>query len=372
MIGAGFNYAFFQADPEGDILPMCPLTTFVELGISEIVFLSERGIPLPFPASLHLARTPITECEDNQDKFIEYLTPLFIKHRKKYNLCSIGLHLTGSRFSGLGLLGFSEPYQPTPSNLRLVNRFITELKTACGTEVWIENASLYTEKLGDILTTWDHVNRICEETGAKIIFDVAHAIVEATNAGLNPLVTLGAVPWKYVVELHLSGIAKGRDGSLHDGHNFSIDPRTWALLGVCRQFLSKTTNLIYTIEHTSPEWRNRRAEFDLDFSMLDEILKLNTVAPTFAASREQYGRSYLSKHIKQSIPLLEPYIKQENICFDAIFTEWIDGIISSGHRAVFDKLEVPQHEREVSHVAVYDFLEFFKTKASNNRRGSHR
>jgi len=372
-MGAGFNYAFVDGYYVGKKLTIPSCVNFIEMGIAELKRACNESWLQNIDFSLHLSRTPVTEAANVQDAFIDFILDILdnIPHDIRKNLASIGLHLTGSRFTGNGLLGGADTYAPSNKNLDHTFRFIQQLKLRTNLDIWLENANFYSLKPEDIVGSWDHVKQVCESEKCGIIFDVAHAIIEASNNDLPPDFILGCVPWAYIKEFHLSGITSGKDGSMHDGHDSKIADSVWKMLTTCQKLIQTTQNnkIIYTIEHTAPSWVQKSDLFESEFKTLETFLSSSPVRKCYSENRDQYMRRYLQKMASGRIPLLEQACEQRGMSLSDLMNIWLDTLSKKGERVVFDADEIPKKERDRAKVLTVDFLEFAKKELEIS--GSH-
>jgi hypothetical protein len=366
-IGSGFNYSFINSRENRDKLKLPNSVQFMELGISELNKVNKKSKNFfeNLDWSLHLSRTPICESVENQNYYIEFISRFLneLDPQLKNRLISIGIHLTGSRFMGNGLLGAADSYVATPENLEKASSFIRKLKSACNLPIWIENANFYSIGINNIFEGWAHTRELCKNEKCFLIFDVAHAIVEANNNGIKPECILGCVPWDQVIEFHLSGITYGKDGSMHDGHNSSIPNEVWELFYECKKFISQSAlqnNIIYTIEHTSPTWASKTQEYDFDFIKLESILNEPVKNICFSINREKYMKGYLKNVLSGEIPLLETACLQRGTSLEFILNLWIEELKRENIRIAFDIDEVPPIEIKKTKDLNHSFLEFAK------------
>ncbi|MCU7926977.1 MAG: DUF692 family protein [Candidatus Thiodiazotropha sp. (ex Dulcina madagascariensis)] len=365
-IGAGYNSCYILKD-SCKKLALPETVTHLELGLPELPRWLSRSGMTSINLSLHLARTPITESKESQDKFINYLTEKIydysnIDHHRM--LVSIGVHLTGRRDEGIGRYGFSSHYNPTLLNERHAERFVKKLQDRVGLPIWIENANFYSHSIESIFHAWKSTERICRETGSYLIIDISHLAIDALNSGIDPLVILGSIPWDLVVEIHISGIIKGPDGAYHDGHSVKVHDIVWKLFGESMRCLNLTGRpTIATIEHTDPNWFKKRQEHDEDFNKLREHIDSSLHTQSKAGYAEVYAKSYLRKLLDQWIPNLSLACEQRQIAYDDLVSEWIDQITDKqNHRIVLTEDEALNHERSLVHLAAPSFLEFAKKR----------
>ncbi|MBI6549735.1 hypothetical protein [Xenorhabdus lircayensis] len=106
-LACSFNPAF-----ESNFLKINEKINLMELGfLAYNKIFQGKSTPFPFrkdlSLSLHISRSPITECNSHQDMFIqEKLVPI----KKDCRIKSFGFHLCGDRCENIGVLGFSSHY----------------------------------------------------------------------------------------------------------------------------------------------------------------------------------------------------------------------------------------------------------------------
>lgn len=229
--------------------------------------------------------------------------------------------------------------------------------------VWLENANFYSSNPSHALETWMHTRFLCEQTGCSAIIDFAHMHVEANNTGIDSVVLLGAVPWKHVIECHMSGITVSPDGSMHDGHNKAVHENVWALLEQALPLFPSDQILpIFTIEHTPPVWSEQANLFESDFGRLRSILMSRPTPLSFAPSGDKYMRGYLRYWVTGQIPLLGQACEQRKVSLSSLIDSWLAMLREGRCRAIFDYSEVPPEERDSSVEIVPSFLEYVKTE----------
>jgi hypothetical protein len=111
-IGTGYTPGYILDDEDGLQIPES--VVYMELGIKELELWRVHRLTSQIDLSLHIARTPITESLDAQDRFISKLSEILSRDQKKEaaNIKSIGVHLMGRRDSGIGRYGFSSHQVP--------------------------------------------------------------------------------------------------------------------------------------------------------------------------------------------------------------------------------------------------------------------
>lgn len=370
QFGSGFNRWYLDTY-SGDRLQIPEFVSHIELGLCEYKNWLSKNRKFNGALSLHLARTPVTEDKNTQRAFIDYLFDnLYFTKSNRPKISSIGLHLIGSRYQGIGRFGFSTHFDGTKDNFIRASHFISMLIEKFQVPIWIENANFYSASSAEIFQTWEVISRILEKTQAGLILDISHLFIDAVNNNLSPTMVLGAVPQKFISEIHLSGIFRSKDNTYHDGHSCAIPNQIWNLFS---QFLANLANstkqIVYTIEHTSPIWITKKTEFRNDFNKLHHMV-INRKIPSSSLSNrhsEQYAKNYLKKLLKSKCNLDIIDLKKNNIDFDLVFDAWLETVLKDGKRVVLTKEEVPPAEWKYVHFAEKSFSKFTKIKIHENR-----
>lgn len=320
-IGAGYNPALLS-----NALTLHKNAQLLEFGLSEydqIVALYKQTINL----SLHIARSPISEKKELQNKYIKNL----YEKIKDDNLFSIGFHLSGERNSGIGRYGFSSHYNDSPSIRENAIRFIKYSQDILQIPIWIENANFYSSSFDDIKRNYYAISDIISKTNAKLIIDLTHLYIDVRNANGNILDIISQVSWQDVAEIHLSGMLVGKSGVLHDGHNQPISDEIWSLFNTIHENCLNGLGLYVTIEHTDKEWCNYSDKYYQDFTQLTCILnkKNEFVEINVSEQADNYARNYLRQIIEKRFDALKNFIdiNRETGCFNSLVEKWINLII---------------------------------------------
>jgi uncharacterized protein (UPF0276 family) len=370
-IGAGFNPGFVNASVGKYSLNLPSCVSLLEFGPEEVsgfwpvldTLIQERSLL----ASLHIARSPICEPQNVQELFIDRILNLIAD--KKF--ISVGFHLTGPRDSNIGKYGFSSYYDPTIKVYEeRVVRFIRSAQSVFQKEIWLENTNFYSPKRQNSIEVWKSIDRICKETNAKVIVDLAHLLIDFWNSGLSPELAWSIIPWENVREIHLSGIVKSKDGSFHDGHSQSVHPEQWRILENIIPFLITDLSKVFvTIEHTEFDWVNRQDMYIADFhsaiQMQESITqKTDNHLNLCYEKKECYAEARLKKLLLMQLPKIRSFCLKNNINIDEIFNDWLkSAIIGSDTRLVFSDFEV---EGELVIHSRRNFKQFFYNRQQLN------
>lgn len=309
--------------------------------------------------SVHISRSPITEKRSHQEVFIkEKLSPLKYDER----VISIGFHLCGERHHNIGKLGFSSHYTATAATERSAVEFIDLARKESGKKIWIENANFYSNSAAEIFSTWKSIEKIAGESDANLIVDVSHLIIDSHNAKLPTDASIGLIPWNRVVEVHLSGITTGKDGSMHDGHGTPVHAKAWHLLnGLIRADLIPRDAYI-NIEHSDEEWKDFPSEYKDDFATLRAILaERSTPTARVGDANLKYAENFLKKILKGAVANFSEIIELDGRSESQLLHDWVDHVKKMDKRISLSKEEIDS-ETEKSSVYFLDSFSDFLNK----------
>jgi hypothetical protein len=274
------------------------------------------GPALPAVAhhSLHLARAPFSEAPTLQEAFVAGL-----ERHLPDDVGSIGLHLCGRFDADLGWFGLGTSFVPTAEAKDRSERLMDGL-ARLDRPILIENADLYPHDLATALRSLSWSNHLCRAHGAGLILDLAHLLVAATNLGVEPRLLLGRIDLDAVRVVHLSGVVRGKDGSLHDGHTQAVAPEVWALLDEALPLLPDDLDVV--LEHSDPSWIARPAELQADW---DRLVARAEAAPApsraLPIDRDAVGVGYMANVIvPQNFPALVHALGRAEL--GALVREW--------------------------------------------------
>jgi len=370
IIGAGYNPGFIA--PKNNNLGIERLSipsevSYIELGFDELDRVLASGVGFNgIDISIHVSRTPITEPKQVQDKYIAFMVDkMLVCVSKGVRIVSVGVHLTGKRSDGIGALGFSSHYYPSPESEQRAVYFLRTLSEKLALPILVENANFYSPTIRHVVDSWRSVRDICKLAQATMIFDVSHAIIDVANNNQSPKTILGLVPWEYVSEIHLSGIITARDGSKHDGHSERISAEVWEIFDACLDVYldDMKPSVIVTVEHSDICWTQKQDQYVDDFSKLLE--KVGSERSNFSRSEDsyKYASSYLSKLLSRWFPIVADQCDKKGFIYRELVSEWVDKVVNQdGKRISLTRSEVPEFEKEDVEVAQTGFIKFVKER----------
>ena len=356
-LACAFNQNFVSGD-----LEIQNEVSMIEIGVEGYNHITKRGYPGAFESykgtySIHVARSPITEHGDAQDAFISEVIP-DVKDAPKVVSC--GFHLCGHRHANIGRYGFTTHYECSPEAERNAIEFIEKVKKISEKDVWIENANFYSPDGPSLVRNLESTMRIANEADAGIILDLAHMAIDARNNGLDPRLLVGFVAWECVTELHLSGIIKGRDGALHDGHSKAVDLECWELFGDLTSLGVVEDDVYINIEHSDDTWRRNHVEYEKDFSTCLEMMHQGPVENQYSANSDDYARSYLSATLKRVVANMSDICEALGRSEDRVINDWFQYLEQNDLSLAFTPSEIDSvaaHQTAVYTDAFAKFVE---------------
>ncbi|MCB0361874.1 MAG: DUF692 family protein [Bdellovibrionales bacterium] len=282
---------------------------------------------------------------------------------------SLGVHLIGERSQGLGYYGFSSHYLSSKLAEQRAVDFINRIKDTFETNVWLENANFYSPDTKSLINSLQSISDICRKTSSLLIVDLSHLSIDATNCKLPPALLAGKIDWELVVEIHLSGLAKGSDGTLHDSHSLTVPPILWDLVSELNTLwkLSPLQTKYLTVEHSDQDWITRKDEWLSDISRaLREIDRINQNSEDKSSVHkraQEYAEAYQVKILKKRIPGIESALTEEKINIETLHQDWLNSLkqrdvlrIALTHEDI-----LPSENSRVIQLEV-DFLEFIQRR----------
>lgn len=359
-IGAAYTPGLLPWDGGCSALTLPPFVSHVEMGLEELRLWDDFATPgmQSLEVSLHISRSAMAEEQASRDANVRHIAKAIESSTLK--VTSVGLHLCGSRWEGMGVYGFTSHFEGTDEQVARATAFVKALEQETGLPVWLENANFYSPRAFDVLAVWTPVRRICAETNAQLIVDIAHMIIDCRNNNIDPVTMVGAIPWDSVAEVHLSGIRTGKDGSLHDGHSIRVHEEVWDILDLVLDASLLARGSVITVEHADPTWSKQPNDYAVDFHKALESANNDRAVLPAHAEGEKYAKAYLARLCSQHLPQLKPFCEQRGVDYDELFASWIQEIQSNGQRIVMRAAEVEEGQERRVVVAATSFLAYAK------------
>lgn len=93
----------------------------------------------------------------------------------------------------------------------------------------LENLSSYVELRRSTMSEWEFYAAVVRESGCGSLLDVNNIYVSSVNHGFDPIAYLRAIDFSRVLEVHIAGHTRERDGTLVDTHDHPVCDDVWAL-----------------------------------------------------------------------------------------------------------------------------------------------
>ncbi len=142
-------------------------------------------------------------------------------------------HLGASHTAGGLVTGLHTPLPHTDEAVQAVKERLERLQLIVPL-VGFENTVFYFT-LDDPMEEASFYNRLCRETGARLLLDLHNVYAHCRNFGLDPLAFVGKIDLSNVLELHLSGGSESDPGWLEgpvlrlDSHDGPVPEPVWEL-----------------------------------------------------------------------------------------------------------------------------------------------
>jgi len=131
------------------------------------------------------------------------------------------------------------PLQFSNENVRRVAARARRLESELGRPFALENITYYVHPGQPELTELEFLQRIFEQSPARLLLDVNNVFVNSKNHGTDPRAFIAGLPLERVVEIHVAGHRVQDDGLLLDTHGERIADPVLELLS-------------WTLERTGP------------------------------------------------------------------------------------------------------------------------
>jgi uncharacterized protein (UPF0276 family) len=171
------------------------------------------------------------------------------------------------------------PIAFTPAALEIMAANVEQVQDRLKRPILVENLSAYLAWADDAIPEAEFFNALVRRTGCGLLLDVNNLVVNALNAGLEPVraagAYIGAIDAQAVKEIHLAGYHD--DGEIViDDHGSRVHAPVWAVYRHAMQRLGPVPTLI--------EWDTDLPALDV---LLDEARQAEHVARDVQVVTEQ-------------------------------------------------------------------------------------
>jgi uncharacterized protein (UPF0276 family) len=167
------------------------------------------------------------------------------------------------------------PLAFTPASLDILAANVQRVQDRLKRPILVENLSSYVRWDDDVIAEPDFFNQLAHRTGCGLLLDVNNLVVNALNAGADPVATaaafIGAIDPGVVGEIHLAGYAT-LDDIVIDDHGSRVHAPVWQAYRLAVARLGAVPTLI---------------EWDTDLPPLEVLLDEAATAEAALAARER-------------------------------------------------------------------------------------
>ncbi len=132
----------------------------------------------------------------------------------------------------------------------VVNR-IQQVQDFLGKRILIENVSSYVTYNQSIMSEWDFLKEISEQSDCLILLDINNIYVSSVNHEFNPLDYLDAMPADRVQQIHLAGHSDMGDYII-DTHDNKIIDQVWKLYSAALHRFGMVSTMIERDDNIPP------------------------------------------------------------------------------------------------------------------------
>lgn len=199
-------------------------------------YMGEGGIPhqnlelirKELPLSMHGVGMSLGSADGVDNTHLKRLTKLV----ERYQPAQVSEHLAWSHWNQI-FLNDLLPMPYTQESLTTVATNIARVQDSLKRPILVENPSLYLGFRENEFSEADFFNRLVEQTGCGLLFDVNNLYVCANNLKFNAQEYLDELRIEHIGEVHLAGHSSETlaDGSklLIDDHGSVVDNEVWSL-----------------------------------------------------------------------------------------------------------------------------------------------
>lgn len=104
-------------------------------------------------------------------------------------------------------LGHLNPVPPTQAMLKTIADHAREVADRCGKPMLLENITSHIRLHGGLAET-DFFNKLCEQSGCKLLLDVTNLFINSRNHGFDALAWLHEIEPKNITQMHIVGYSQ--------------------------------------------------------------------------------------------------------------------------------------------------------------------
>lgn len=140
------------------------------------------------------------------------------------------------------------PLPYTEEAVHHVARRVRQVQDELGQPIALENVSSYLTYRQSMMTEWEFLSAVTEESGCGILLDINNIFVSAFNHEFDAMSYIEGVPADRVWQFHLAG-HRNKGTHLLDTHDHPIRPEVWRLYEKALERFGSVSTLIEWDDH---------------------------------------------------------------------------------------------------------------------------
>lgn len=235
-----------------------------------------RSIREELPISMHGVGMSLGAADGVDDGHLDRLVELV----DRYQPAQVSEHLAWSHWNQI-FLNDLLPLPYTQESLTLVARNIERVQERLKRPILVENPSLYLQFDGQEFSEAEFLNRLVEQTGCGLLFDVNNLYVCANNLKFDAHAYLDELHIEHIGEVHLAGHSSETlaDGSelLIDDHGSVVRNEVWSLYQSLVQRLGQMPPTLIEWDTDTPDFTQMNQQAALANQQAEEALNKTIV-----------------------------------------------------------------------------------------------
>lgn len=143
------------------------------------------------------------------------------------------------------------PLPYTEEAVHHVSARIRMVQDILGRQILIENVSSYASYTDSMMTEWEFLSQIADESDCLLLFDVNNVYVSSRNHGFDVMDFVRGVPQSRVRQFHLAGHSDYGDYVI-DTHDQPVRSEVWDLYRACVQHFGPVSAMIERDDNYPP------------------------------------------------------------------------------------------------------------------------
>jgi uncharacterized protein (UPF0276 family) len=176
-----------------------------------------------YPIAMHGVSMSIGSMDPLNRRYLSDLAEL----ARRFEPAWISDHLCWTGIDGHNLHDLL-PLPYTDEAVSHAARRIREIQDILGRHILIENVSSYMAYTHSVLTEWEFLKAVAEESDCGILLDINNIFVSAFNHDFSPELYIDSIPSERVIQFHLAG-HQDHGRYLIDTHDHPIRAEVWTL-----------------------------------------------------------------------------------------------------------------------------------------------